>query len=63
MAADGIYAGAGPWARVQLPRGQDLRVIVTGRRRVKDGLWYEVEVFVHGRIVTPAADNHGVKPP
>ncbi|GAA1897326.1 hypothetical protein GCM10009753_27890 [Streptantibioticus ferralitis] len=37
MAEEGIYAGAGPWARVQLPRGQNLRVAVTGRRRVKGG--------------------------
>lgn len=48
-----IWAGAGPWARVTLPRGQALRVIVTGRRRTPDGWWYEVEALLWMRSQNP----------
>lgn len=48
-----IWAGAGPWAMVTLPRGQQLRVIVTGRRRTPDGWWYEVEALLWMRAQQP----------
>lgn len=48
-----IWAGAGPWAWVTLPRGQVLRVIVTGRRRTPDGWWYECEALLWMRSQLP----------
>jgi hypothetical protein len=50
---EGIWAGAGPWARVTLPRGQVIRVIVTGRRRVKGGWWAECEALLWMRSLNP----------
>ncbi|MGW7003929.1 DUF6233 domain-containing protein [Streptomyces sp. NPDC054933] len=45
---------AGPRARVTLPDGQKLDVVVTGRTRTSDGRWwYDCEALLYGRIAYP----------
>ncbi|MGP3980653.1 DUF6233 domain-containing protein [Streptomyces sp. KR80] len=51
---DDRYAAAGPWARVTLPDRQQLDVIVTGRTRTHDGVWwYELEAILTTRTKLP----------
>lgn len=47
------YAQAGPWAVVLLPDGQRLRAVVTGRTRLPDGWWYELEAILWERVELP----------
>ncbi|WP_307821765.1 DUF6233 domain-containing protein [Streptomyces coffeae] len=50
MSVDEWRSKAGPWARAELPDGQELDVIVTARTRTADGAWwFEAEAILPAR--------------
>ena len=59
MGDRGQFERAGPWARIELPDGQELNILVTARTRTPDGKWwFECEAVLYGRTAYPNGQTH-----